>query len=63
MSYDDLAVRSGDQVASIWEQLCADDVGTVEKARLRKALLDYCEWDTLALANLVDVLGEHADSS
>ncbi len=63
MSYDDLAVRSGDQVASIWEQLCADDVGTVEKARLRKALLDYCERDTLALANLVDVLGEHADSS
>jgi Domain of unknown function(DUF2779) len=56
MSYDDLAVRSGDQVASIWKQLCANNVGTVEKARLRKALLDYCERDTLALANLVDVL-------
>ena len=60
MSYDDLAVRSGDQVASIWAQLYADDVGTVEKARLRTALLEYCERDTLALANLVDVLQRHA---
>ena len=56
MGYDDLAVKSGDQVAGIWEQLCAINLDGAEKARLRQALLDYCERDTLALANLVDVL-------
>lgn len=61
MSYDDLAVKSGDQVAGIWEQLCAINVGSAEKAELRKALLDYCKRDTLALATLVDVLRQHAD--
>jgi hypothetical protein len=59
VSYDDLAVRSGDQVAGIWEQLCATNVGSAEKAQLRKALLDYCARDTQALADLVDVLRRH----
>jgi hypothetical protein len=60
MRYDNLAVASGDQVRSTWEQLCATNVGN-EKARLRKALADYCAQDTLALAHLVDVLKRHAD--
>jgi len=60
MRYDNLAVASGDQVRSTWDQLCATNVGN-EKARLRKALADYCAQDTLALAHLVDVLKGHAD--
>ena len=60
INYDDLTVQSGDQVASIWAQLGVGNVDTVEKARLRKALLDYCERDTLALASLVGVLRRHA---
>ena len=56
MSYDGLLVQSGDQVSSIWERLCDVNLASADRMRLRRALLDYCERDTLALAHLVDVL-------
>jgi len=66
MSYQDLEVQSGIQVASIWEQLSDISMDNAEQARLqarlRKTLLDYCARDTLALAYLVGVLRRHGDS-
>jgi hypothetical protein len=56
MNYDDLIVRSGDQVAAVWEQLDSFGICGAERARLRRILLEYCERDTLALANVVNSL-------
>lgn len=56
MSYDDLLVHSGDQVSSVCERLCDVNLADADRMRLRRALLDYCAMDTLALAHLVDVL-------
>jgi uncharacterized protein DUF2779 len=56
ISYDDLGVQSGDQVAGVWEQLISPEVDEFERARLRSMLFEYCERDTLALAHIVDAL-------
>jgi hypothetical protein len=60
MSYADLELQSGNQVAAIWERSLV--LNSPERERLRQALMDYCSRDTLALANLVAVLKRYADS-
>jgi predicted RecB family nuclease len=56
MAYETLEVSNGTAAGLAWAQLIAVETPLTEKARLRQALLSYCEQDTLALAKLVEVL-------
>lgn len=55
MTYDGMAVADGMDAGLAWESLIrTSDVA--ERERLRKALLDYCGQDTLAMLKLLKVL-------
>jgi predicted RecB family nuclease len=60
MAYENLEVANGMAAGLAWAQLIAVGTPLTEKARLRQALLSYCEQDTLALARLVEVLRNYA---
>jgi predicted RecB family nuclease len=60
MTYKTLEVAEGTAAGLAWAQLIKPATPLAEKRRLRKALLEYCEQDTLALAELFDVLGKSA---
>ncbi len=55
-SYDDLVVKSGTEVASVWEQFSTHQEGSFEHTNLGAALLRYCEKDTLALVRILAAL-------
>lgn len=55
-SYKDLETVKDGQAASIAFQKIAAGLGTAEDAQLRKALLDYCARDTLAMVAVHDGL-------
>jgi hypothetical protein len=56
MSYAGMAVSNGQDAGLAWESLVHGGLDYNERDRIRKALLDYCGQDTLALARLVDTL-------
>jgi predicted RecB family nuclease len=56
MSYEGMAVANGQDAGLAWESLVRGTVDEVEHNKIRKALLDYCAQDTLALVRLVDRL-------
>ena len=56
MSYDGLGVAEGIQAGIAWTRLVDPATSPEEKDRLKRALLQYCGQDTLALARIVDVL-------
>lgn len=51
MSYEDLAVRQGDEAQSVWNRMIKLPPGE-EQSRLIKDLKNYCRQDTLAMATL-----------
>ena len=57
MSYENMAIADGLQAGVAYEKLTGTELGTKEKARLRKALLAYCEQDSLAMVRLLETLG------
>ncbi|HXH51245.1 MAG TPA: DUF2779 domain-containing protein, partial [Terriglobia bacterium] len=57
MTYEGMEVSEGEEAGLAWEKMVRGQVGAKEKARLRKALLEYCRKDTLAMARLLDFLG------
>jgi predicted RecB family nuclease len=59
MTYGTLEVAEGTAAGLAWARLIQPGTALVEKRRLRKALLEYCKQDTLALAKLFDVLRKH----
>jgi len=56
MSYDGLGVAEGIQAGIAWTRLVDPATSPEEKDKLKRALLQYCGQDTLALARIVDVL-------
>jgi predicted RecB family nuclease len=56
MTYDDMQVANGQAAGLAWESLLRDGLDRDERDRIRKALLDYCGQDTLAMIGLVEQL-------
>jgi len=59
MTYETLEVAEGTAAGLAWARLIEPATPPVEKSRLRKALLEYCKQDTLALAKLLEVLRKY----
>lgn len=56
MSYDGMMVANGQAAGLAWDKLIRGTVDTVERGRIRKALLDYCGQDTFAMVKLLEKL-------
>jgi len=57
MSYENMSIADGLQAGVAYEKLTGTELGPKGKARLRKALLAYCEQDSLAMVRLLEKLG------
>jgi predicted RecB family nuclease len=60
MSYDGLQVANGQDAGLAWETLLRGALDQAARDRIRKALLDYCGQDTLALFKLIESLRRKA---
>lgn len=56
MSYEGMAIGNGGEAMEAYHEMCALVDMPEELAELRKALLEYCRLDTLAMVRLVYVL-------
>jgi predicted RecB family nuclease len=56
MTYDGMAVANGQDAGLAWEALIRGTLVITEQDKVRKALLDYCGQDTVALLKLMDKL-------
>ena len=56
MNYDGLAVADGIQAGIVWTRLIDAATNAEQKTQFKRALLQYCGQDTLALARIVEVL-------
>jgi hypothetical protein len=56
MSYEGMDVANGQAAGIAWESLMRGGLSSDERQRIRKALLDYCGQDTLAMVRLVETL-------
>ena len=56
MSYDNMLVANGQDAGLAWESLVRGRLDESERERTRKALLEYCGQDTLALVKVVEKL-------
>ncbi len=56
LTYEGMAVANGQDAGLAWESLVRGGLDQVERDRTRKALLDYCGKDTLALVRLLETL-------
>jgi len=56
MTYDGMEVANGQDAGLAWELLVRGGLDRGECERIRKALLDYCGLDTLAMVKLLDRL-------
>jgi hypothetical protein len=56
MTYESMPVANGQDAGLAWESLVRGNLAQPERDRIRKALLDYCGQDTLAMVRLVERL-------
>jgi hypothetical protein len=56
LTYDGMAVANGQDAGLAWESLVRGGLDQSERESRRKALLDYCGQDTLALVRLLEAL-------
>jgi hypothetical protein len=56
MTYDGMQVANGQDAGLAWESLVHGGLEEIERQHIRKALLDYCGQDTLAMVRLLDAL-------
>jgi predicted RecB family nuclease len=56
MTYEGMEVADGQAAGVAWESLVRGNLDSGEREKIKKALLAYCEQDTLALLRLVEVL-------
>jgi len=56
MTYEDMAVSNGQDAGLAWESLVRGSLDASERDKVRKALLDYCGQDTLAMVRLLQAL-------
>jgi uncharacterized protein DUF2779 len=58
LTYAGMQVANGRDAGLAWESLVRGSLDTSERERLRKALLDYCGKDTLALVRLTEKMSQ-----
>ncbi|MGA2989444.1 MAG: hypothetical protein ABSD88_03130 [Candidatus Korobacteraceae bacterium] len=51
-----MAVADGQAAGLVWQSLVSGGLTEAERQQKRKALLDYCGQDTLALVRLLEIL-------
>jgi len=56
MKYEGMVVADGQAAGLAWESLIGSHCGEIERQRKRKALLDYCRQNTLAMARVIGML-------
>jgi predicted Zn-dependent protease len=56
MSYEGMAVSNGQDAGIAWESLVSGRLDQTEHDKIRKALLEYCGQDTLAMVKLLEKL-------
>lgn len=56
MTYDGMLVANGQDAGLAWESLVRGSLDCGDRERIRKALLDYCGQDTLAMVRLLEML-------
>lgn len=56
MTYEGMAVPNGQAAGLAWEKMIRENCNSIERDAKRKALLDYCGQDTLALVRLLEAL-------
>jgi len=56
MTYDGMQVANGQDAGLAWESLVRGGLNHEERERIRRALLDYCGKDTLALLKITEHL-------
>jgi hypothetical protein len=56
MTYEGMAVGNGTEAGVAWEQLVRGGLDGAEREKTRKALLDYCGMDTMAMVRLLEKL-------
>lgn len=56
MTYSGMRVANGQEAGLAWQSLVLGGLNCDERNRIRKALLDYCGQDTLALVRLLEKL-------
>jgi hypothetical protein len=56
MTYEGMVVAGGQDAGLAWESLVRGGLDGAERETVRKALLDYCGQDTLAMVRLLDKL-------
>jgi predicted RecB family nuclease len=56
MTYEGMVVADGQTAGLVWEKLLRGELERDSKDTMRKALLKYCEQDTLGLLEIVDTL-------
>src|SRR5208282_528917 len=61
MTYEGMEVADGTDAGLAWESLLRSGLDHGEHGRIRKALLDYCGQDTLAMIRLVETLRRVSD--
>ena len=52
LAYDDLEIQEGTMASVQFARMVCGDIGLSEKARIKAALLKYCERDTLAMVEV-----------
>jgi len=62
MKYEGMVVADGQSAGLAWEPLMRGGLDQGEREKIRKALLDYCGQDTLAMVRLLDVIERKAES-
>ncbi len=62
MTYEGMQVADGEDAGLAWESLIRGGLDQVEREKTRKALLDYCGQDTMALVRLLEKLKLQARS-
>lgn len=56
MTYKGMAVANGQDAGLAWESLLRGGLDQVERDKIKKALLEYCGQDTLAMVRLLEAL-------
>ena len=56
MTYVGMAVANGQDAGLAWESITRGGLDQSEQDKIRKALLDYCGQDTLAMVRLLEKL-------
>jgi predicted RecB family nuclease len=59
LTYEGMEIANGQDAGLAWESLVHGGLNEFDRERVRKALLDYCGQDTLALVRLLEMLRLH----